>query len=220
MNYTHLPKKWEELPLEIQNNILKGALLHAVKQCKETYGISLADAKGIVDKMRFMIQNTGVSATLKNKASVSGMKLCPNCGKEIADDSLFCEYCGAKLTQKTTSSADAHPIPMTFVHAVSICFKKYITFAGRAGRAEYWWFVLFYMLIEVCTTMWDAIIGTGGFFSTIAYIVLLLPGLSVAIRRYHDTNHSGWWILCPIYNIILLFVEGDKQDNDFGAVES
>ena len=68
-----------------------------------------------------------------------------------------------------------------FGEAISICFKKYVDFTGRARRSEYWWFMLFCLLITLVTC------GVGA-------LVVLLPSLAVQVRRLHDTNRSGWWV--------------------------
>lgn len=134
---------------------------------------------------------------------------CPNCGKEIANDSVYCEYCGTKVPTngKTT---------MSFIEAVKTCLNKYAVLTGRASRAEYWWFVLFNVIISIIAGIMDISMGNGTIlFSLMASLALLLPGWSVAVRRCHDTNHSGWWLLCPIYNIILMFKPSDEGQNQY-----
>jgi uncharacterized membrane protein YhaH (DUF805 family) len=81
---------------------------------------------------------------------------------------------------------------------VGVCFAKYATFSGRASRSEYWYFVLFASLVGLVTGIADVIVfgvdvDTGPI-NSIASLALLLPGLSVAVRRLHDTDRSGWWI--------------------------
>lgn len=87
---------------------------------------------------------------------------------------------------------------MKFDQAVRSVFSKYATFSGRASRSEYWWWTLFYWI---------------GLFIILAFtklypiweIGLFIPNLAVGVRRMHDSNHSGWWIICPIVNVVLLF---------------
>lgn len=102
---------------------------------------------------------------------------------------------------------------MTFGESVSTCFRKYAIFEGRASRSEYWWFWLFYLLILVGCELIDETL------MAIAELVFLLPNLAVFVRRCHDSSHSGWWILCPIYNLILMFYESDPDTNDYGSLE-
>ena len=84
-----------------------------------------------------------------------------------------------------------------FRDAINTCLNKYATFSGRASRSEYWYFVLFTVLIGFVSGLVDGIIFPGNYFSPINSIVslaVLLPGLSVAVRRLHDIGRSGWWV--------------------------
>jgi uncharacterized membrane protein YhaH (DUF805 family) len=117
---------------------------------------------------------------------------------------------------------------MDFMTAVRTCLSKYVDFSGRARRSEYWYFALFNVLVSVVTSIVDTVIGTdfdngsGGLLSSIASLALLLPSLAVGVRRLHDTDRSGWWILIgliPIIGWILLivwFVTDSKPDNQYG----
>ena len=110
---------------------------------------------------------------------------------------------------------------MTFSQSISTCFSKYANFKGRASRSEYWWWQLFVFItafvIELVFTSMDEYAGS--VVEGILQLVFLLPNLAVAVRRCHDTNHSGWWIICPIYNIILMFMPSDPDANDYGTIE-
>ena len=93
--------------------------------------------------------------------------------------------------------------------------KNYVNFDGRARRSEYWYFVLFNFLISFGLS----IIGNAIKFPLIGSIYsigVLLPSIAVAIRRMHDVGKSGWYILIPIYNLILAFTEGTKGNNEYG----
>lgn len=97
---------------------------------------------------------------------------------------------------------------MDFMTAVRTCFSKYVDFSGRARRSEFWYFLLFSFLVQVVTSIVDAIIGTdfddtsGGLISTVASLALLLPSIAVTARRLHDIGKSGWWQLLAIIPII------------------
>jgi uncharacterized membrane protein YhaH (DUF805 family) len=111
---------------------------------------------------------------------------------------------------------------MGFQEAVKSGFDHYTKFDGRASRPMYWWWVLFAIIAAVVANIVDAIIGAP-ILSVIVGLGLLLPGLSVAIRRLHDTNRTGWWILIgliPLIGFIILLVfyvqEGDAGDNQYG----
>jgi uncharacterized membrane protein YhaH (DUF805 family) len=112
---------------------------------------------------------------------------------------------------------------MTFSEAVKSGFDHYATFSGRASRPAYWWWFLFSILVGIGANIIDAIIGSSGVISGLAALALLLPGLSVSVRRFHDINRSGWWILIfivPIVGFILWLVwftrEGDPGENQYG----
>lgn len=95
--------------------------------------------------------------------------------------------------------------------------KKYAVFKGRARRKEYWMFGLFNFIISIGLTIigytLGLTIGSGDnkveILSTIYTLFVLIPSLAVSIRRLHDTNRSGWWLLIaliPIVGAIVLIV--------------
>ncbi|MFA6918656.1 MAG: DUF805 domain-containing protein [Patescibacteria group bacterium] len=109
--------------------------------------------------------------------------------------------------------------------------KKYVVFSGRATRSEYWYFVLFNMIIMIVLSIIDMFIGTYsstsnfnmGILSGLYSLAVLLPSLAVAIRRLHDTGRTGWWLfisLIPIIGaiVLLVFMVTDSQsgDNKYG----
>ena len=111
-----------------------------------------------------------------------------------------------------------------------IVLKKYADFSGRASRSEYWYFVLFYLLIAIGLTVIDDVTGTldaksgVGLLSGIFGLAMIVPSISVNVRRLHDINRSGWWLLlifAVIIGWIVLLVFGmmDSQpgDNRFGT---
>jgi uncharacterized membrane protein YhaH (DUF805 family) len=97
---------------------------------------------------------------------------------------------------------------MTFGEAVSDGFSKYATFSGRSSRSAYWWWILFYLLIIIGASIIDAVIGAP-VFTGLTWLAFILPNLAVLIRRLHDTDHSGWWVLIgliPLIGAIVLIV--------------
>ena len=109
---------------------------------------------------------------------------------------------------------------MTFSEAVSTCLKKYFVFEGRASRSEYWWFQLIVSPSYFISTILE---------NEIAYFFLgitlftLIPAISAGVRRLHDTNRSGFFLLISfipfIGGLVLLFFlipEGTKGKNKFG----
>ena len=105
---------------------------------------------------------------------------------------------------------------MTFTDSVSNCFRNYVSFDDRASRSEYWWFTLFCFLANLVAGFVDAVGGTT-IFTYIVSLGLFLPSLSVAVRRCHDTDHFGLWVLCPIYNFVLMLLPGDEKANKYGT---
>jgi len=93
--------------------------------------------------------------------------------------------------------------------------KNYALFMGRARRSEYWYFVLFNTIITAILV----IIGLAIHFpslNTIYSLAVLIPSIAVGVRRMHDVNKSGWFILIPIYNLILACTDGTAGDNNYG----
>ena len=107
--------------------------------------------------------------------------------------------------------------------------SKYATFTGRARRKEYWYFVLFYVLAFIVLAVVDGVTGTLdeeagiGLLSAIFVLATIIPLLAVTVRRLHDTDRSGWWVLLNLIPIIggivlLVFTLLDSQPgaNRFG----
>ncbi|MEJ5053649.1 DUF805 domain-containing protein [Sphingobacterium sp. MYb382] len=95
--------------------------------------------------------------------------------------------------------------------------KKYATFNGRARRSEYWYFFLFNGVIAFVLGFLEGLISIGTpILSSIYSLAVLIPGIAVAIRRMHDVGKSGWFVLVPIYNLILACSNGEVGENEFG----
>lgn len=100
-------------------------------------------------------------------------------------------------------------------NAISACMSKYATFSGRASRSEYWFFYLFYIILYVVGMIAAASTGS----QNIVYLFILpvaLPQWAAAVRRMHDTGHTGWFILVPIYNLVLLCSASTPGTNQYG----
>ncbi len=109
---------------------------------------------------------------------------------------------------------------MTFGESISVCLKKYFVFEGRASRSEYWWFQLIVTPSYFISTIFENNISY--FFLGIT-LFTLIPTISAGVRRLHDTNRSGFFLLIGFIPIIggiaLLFFlipEGTKGKNRFG----
>jgi uncharacterized membrane protein YhaH (DUF805 family) len=108
------------------------------------------------------------------------------------------------------------------LHWYTDVIKQYAVFDGRAGRPEYWWFFLINTIISVIL---DLVIpgATGQVLGAIYALAVLLPSIGVGIRRLHDTNRTGWWLLVSlvplvgwIWIIVLLALAGDDGPNRYG----
>ena len=90
-------------------------------------------------------------------------------------------------------------IYVDFIQAINICCKKYITFKGRAKRSEYWYWRLFEVTLAYASFRLDQIFleRDSGLFSLFIFAITFIPGISVSVRRLHDVDKSGWWLLPP-----------------------
>lgn len=121
----------------------------------------------------------------------------------------------------------AYPNELTFIpyigneqfnHFLRV-LRRAFDFNTRSSRAEFWWFMLFQILISV------AIIIILPILSTLFSLIILIPSISVAIRRLHDIKKSGWWlctIFIPLIGIILLIIfwikASEQSSNQWGAI--
>ena len=92
------------------------------------------------------------------------------------------------------------------VQAVKICLKKFFDFTGRARRSEYWWFVLFVMIVSMVFNFIGAIFPMVNILGLIVSLVLTIAQLAALTRRLHDTGRSGWWVL--VYGLFMLVTYG------------
>jgi uncharacterized membrane protein YhaH (DUF805 family) len=124
---------------------------------------------------------------------------------------------------------------VSFPDAIKNAFANYANFSGRSTRAEFWWFYLFTWIIFLVPyiLLLTAIPGSGedvggafwlwGFILLVAFLALILPMISVTVRRLHDTDKSGWWywvaiipFIGGIWLLILLIMPGTPGQNRFG----
>jgi uncharacterized membrane protein YhaH (DUF805 family) len=106
--------------------------------------------------------------------------------------------------------------------------RQYADFEGRARRKEYWMYTLFNMLALLVAAILDGLLGLTrhGFFGPVYglyALATLIPGLALGVRRLHDVDRSGWWLLLaiiPLIGAIVLFVwavtDGTRGSNQFG----
>ncbi|WP_428230902.1 DUF805 domain-containing protein [Flavobacterium sp.] len=98
-----------------------------------------------------------------------------------------------------------------------VVFENYANFNGRARRKEYWMFFLANILISfVLGFVLGLVSPTLGLVGNVYSLAVLIPGIAVGVRRMHDVGKSGWFLIIPIYNLILACTEGDKGANEYG----
>ena len=134
---------------------------------------------------------------------------------------------------------------VSFSESVNICLtKKYASFSGRAKRSEMWWFTLFVALVSVLARLYDGNINKSdseiGVLEAVVTLALIIPSITVYVRRLHDLSLSGaysliiigWYLLFEFYPnnsfiviliipviifyIYTLFAIGHEKDNLFG----
>ncbi len=130
---------------------------------------------------------------------MSGTVYCRGCGAQIDLHAPFCPRCGARQPI-TRALSPGDGIPRTFGHSVEICLQNYANFRGRAPRAEFWFFQLFVLIVNIGYGFVCGFIGALFKFDVqpilpAASLLLFVPNLAVVIRRLHDLNRSGWFAL-------------------------
>jgi uncharacterized membrane protein YhaH (DUF805 family) len=99
--------------------------------------------------------------------------------------------------------------------------KKYAVFGGRASRREYWMYVLVSCIIVLGLVVIEGLLmndvdADESVLATLYQLAVFLPTVAAGVRRMHDTDHSGWWILVPFVNFYFSILAGDSQANRFG----
>jgi uncharacterized membrane protein YhaH (DUF805 family) len=87
--------------------------------------------------------------------------------------------------------------------------KKYAVFSGRAHRREFWMFTLIDVIIVIVISVVEGLVGSFGIICLIYNLAVLIPCIAVTVRRLHDTDRNGWWILIsliPLIGAIVLLV--------------
>ncbi|WP_317191205.1 DUF805 domain-containing protein [Hymenobacter sp. BT523] len=119
--------------------------------------------------------------------------------------------------------------PIFFMQYFLQALRNYAVFSGRARRKEYWMFVLFQLIFGIVAMTLDSMLGLAiaplpyGYIYVLFSLAMLLPGLSLAVRRLHDVNKSGLFLLIAfiplvgaIWLLVLMCTEGTPGDNQYG----
>jgi len=143
---------------------------------------------------------------------------CSKCGNQMGN-ARFCSKCGAVngvgQAQGTVAANFAVANPGALSNYVKVS-HNYAEFNGRARRREDWYFMLFNLIISFILGFISSLVGIGGWLSNLYSIAVLIPGIAVSIRRMHDINKSGWYIMIPFYNLVLCCTVGTKGANQYG----
>jgi uncharacterized membrane protein YhaH (DUF805 family) len=114
--------------------------------------------------------------------------------------------------------------PMSWYQWYPTVLRRYAVFDGRADRPEFWWFQLDNLIVLAVIWAFLLVTGASRAIVDIYWLAVFLPSLGVQIRRLHDTDRSGWWVLfglIPIVGVIFMIVwlasEGSPGPNRFGA---
>ena len=156
------------------------------------------------------------------KVMTSSAKECPSCGSLSGGGKSYCQECGAKTEAlaclcsrcgcelRITLKDGSRPVG-TFKEAVKVGFKKYFSGRGRANRVEFWMWWLFVLIATAFVVV-----------GWLMLPVLVIPTISVTVRRLHDVGKSGWNVLLgliPVVNFYIIYLlarRGDKGDNRYG----
>jgi uncharacterized membrane protein YhaH (DUF805 family) len=131
---------------------------------------------------------------------------------------------GLLAAEAPIESYDDSEVPTGFGAAIATCLRKYAVFRGRASRSEYWYFVLFQVLLVIGLMTMNAMVSLRAAISFVllAIVLLFMPGLAATVRRLHDVNMSGWWAvltfvpLVGLYTLVWLCGPGTEGPNRFG----
>lgn len=118
--------------------------------------------------------------------------------------------------------------PTQFADVIRTVFGRYVQFSGRARRSEYWYWILFIVLVSIALSVVDGVIfGFGdsdlAILGPLFSLGTFLPSLAVGFRRMHDLGRSAWWLLLALIpligSLILIYwfaQRGDEGDNQYG----
>jgi len=141
---------------------------------------------------------------------------CPFCGIKNMEKANFCKKCGNKINGLSVLNQDHKKI-----HYYFEALKKYGIFKSRSTRKEYWTFLIFNFIICFILGFVEGVLeiyseSDESIFVMLYQIFVFIPSLAVGVRRMHDVNKSGWYLLVPFYNFFLTLRDGTRGDNKYG----
>ena len=111
---------------------------------------------------------------------------------------------GQQPEQPYQARVMARPM-MEPVEAVKTCFKKFFDFKGRARRSEYWWFMLFTLVVWWVISFLGTMTPVFTYIGLILVLLLSIPQFAALTRRLHDSNHSGWWVFAMFVCFLVFY---------------
>lgn len=151
---------------------------------------------------------------------------CLICHTNNSEGANFCGKCGNEILTHDRESAtglgysadesETNKTKIQFGNAIKIGFTRYFDFRGRSSRAEFWWWNLFTFLVAFALGISDLILllitqdviflfGVLRIFFALATIV---PSITVTVRRLHDLNRTGWWLVATLIGYLALIIPG------------
>jgi len=135
----------------------------------------------------------------------------------------------AQATKPRVAMGDMHDPARgdasSFLGALKGGFARYVDFRTRSNRPQFWWWVLWSLIISIGAGVVDALISVGDveLVGVVTSLAMFLPSIAIAVRRLHDTGRSGWWyllIFLPVVGWIALIVffclRSQPQENPWG----
>ena len=124
---------------------------------------------------------------------------CSTCGTDNPANAKFCGNCrnplGVESTTGNIGVETAASPAIGFPDAIKLGFQRYADFNGRSSLPEFWWWCLFSTLVIIVAAILDAAAGTYPTIYSLSFLALIVPNIAQGVRRLHDINRSGWWML-------------------------
>lgn len=177
----------------------------------------------------------GCGASLE---SVQASAVCPYCGRNntVADNASASGTPANEVISRVTEESSGAKSQLSWfelcVHYFNRAISRFARFGGRASRAEYWYFFLAVLLLNVVLTLLalvfsESVVGDLiEVLSSVFLLLVLVPSISIGVRRLHDVSKSGWWyllILVPLIGPLVLLYwaiqAGDAGGNAYGEPE-
>lgn len=227
----------------MQQNLERNFLLYSLKKIKHlVYVIERANGLKIEPIMHLFFGGIKMFCQQCGTQIEDGLPYCTNCGARQIDikkgepqqqyaqpqQPVYVQqpqqgYAGQQYTATKTyhwQGVEPNPASVSFGEAIKLFFKNYVDFRGRSTKSEYWWAFLFNCILMIPIGILCSIFPPLG---GLCELVLLFPGLSLGIRRLHDTGKHWYYMfmgLIPLAGPVILIIQYCKDsddDNQWGA---